>query len=84
MLILWFVIIGAAVGAVSDPFWSKCEPGEVIIKMLLGIAGSLVAEFVVKSLGFGLVLGHPASYLVALTGAVVLLVAYWLMVRRVK
>ena len=51
MHILWSLIIGLIVGALAKLFMPGKDPGGVIITMLLGVAGSLVAGFIGRSLG---------------------------------
>ena len=43
MHILWSLIVGLVVGALAKLFMPGKDPGGVVITMLLGIAGSLVA-----------------------------------------
>ena len=52
MHILWSLIIGLIVGALAKLFMPGKDPGGVIITMLLGVAGSLVAGFIGRSLGW--------------------------------
>ena len=52
MHILWSLIIGLVVGALAKLFMPGKDPGGVIITMLLGIAGSLVAGFVGRAFGW--------------------------------
>ena len=52
MHILWSLIIGLVVGALAKLFMPGKDPGGVIITMLLGIAGSLVAGFIGRALGW--------------------------------
>ena len=52
MHILWSLIVGLVVGALAKLFMPGKDPGGVIITMLLGVAGSLVAGFVGRALGW--------------------------------
>ena len=45
MTILWALIIGLVVGALAKLFMPGRDPGGIIITMLLGVAGSVVAGF---------------------------------------
>jgi uncharacterized membrane protein YeaQ/YmgE (transglycosylase-associated protein family) len=53
------------------------DPGGIIITILLGIAGAFVGGFIGSFLGLGSVTGfNVGSFLLALCGAILLLVVY--------
>ena len=53
------------------------DPGGIIITILIGIAGAFVGGFIGSYLGFGTVTGfNVVSILIALGGAVLLLILY--------
>ncbi len=52
MHILWALIIGLIVGAIAKLLMPGKDPGGVVITMLLGVAGSLVAGFLGRAFGW--------------------------------
>ena len=52
MQILWALIVGLIVGAVAKLLMPGKDPGGVVITMLLGVAGSLVAGFLGRAFGW--------------------------------
>ena len=84
MAILWTIIIGLIVGIVAKFLTPGRDPGGFIITTLLGIAGSFVAYYIGRSLGW-YTESEPAGFLASVAGAIVLLILYRMIVgRRVK
>lgn len=81
MHILWMLIIGLVVGALAKFIMPGKDPGGVIITMLIGIAGALLAGFLGRSLGWYQA-GEPAGFIASIVGAVLLLGIYRLVVGR--
>lgn len=75
MGILSAIIIGLLVGAIAKLLMPGRDPGGWIITMLLGIAGSFVAGFLGRSLGWYQD-GQPAGFLASIVGAIIILVLY--------
>ena len=46
MGILWALIVGLVVGAIAKLLMPGKDPGGIIVTMLLGVAGSMVAFFI--------------------------------------
>ena len=63
------------VGALAKLFMPGRDPGGVIITMLIGIAGALIAGFLGRAVGWYSA-GEPASFIASIFGAVLLLVVY--------
>ena len=79
--ILWTIIIGAIIGAVAKLLTPGRDPGGCIITILLGIAGSFVAGFLGRSMGwYGE--GEPAGFIFSVVGAIILLLIYRLVFGR--
>ncbi|HSD30271.1 MAG TPA: GlsB/YeaQ/YmgE family stress response membrane protein [Gemmatimonadales bacterium] len=74
------ILIGLVVGALAKLIMPGKDPGGIIITILLGIAGALVANFLGGLLGLYQA-GEKAGFLASLVGAVLLLWVYRL-VRR--
>ena len=82
MHIIWSLIVGLVVGAIAKLVMPGRDPGGVVITMLLGIAGSVVAGLLGRALGlYGT--GSPGPGIVAsIVGAVIILAGYRLVTRR--
>ena len=77
-------VIGLVAGVLGKILMPGKDPGGIIVTILIGIAGALLAGFVAQSMGWTLDTGWE-SYGAATAGAVVLLALYRLvMVRRVR
>ena len=75
MNILWAIVIGFFVGLLAKVFMPGRDPGGVLVTILLGIAGAVVATFMGRSLGwYGT--GESAGFVASILGAVLLLVLY--------
>lgn len=79
--ILGWVLIGLVAGALGKLIMPGRDPGGLLVTILVGIAGALLAGFVAPSLGVHLS-GTFHSYLAATLGAVVLLGLYRLIMAR--
>ena len=75
------IVVGLIVGAIAKLLMPGRDPGGIIITMLLGIAGSLVAGFVGRAAGWYLP-GQPAGFIASIIGAVIILAIYRLIVGR--
>lgn len=72
---LWMIVIGLVVGALAKLLMPGRDPGGVVMTILIGIAGSVIAGFLGRSLGW-YVEGQPAGIFASILGAIVVLVAY--------
>ena len=75
MHFLWMCLIGLIAGALAKLIMPGKDPGGIIITMLLGIAGSLVAGFLGRALGW-YEAGQGAGLIMSVIGAIVLLAIY--------
>lgn len=81
MDILWTILIGLLAGALAKLIMPGRDPGGIIVTILLGIGGALVARFVGQALGwYGE--GQPAGFIAATLGAIAILIIYRLVRRR--
>lgn len=81
MNIIGAIIIGFIIGAVAKLLMPGKDPGGWIISILLGLAGSLVAGWIGRSLGwYGE--GEPAGFIFSVIGAVILLAIYRMVAKR--
>lgn len=81
MWIVWTLLVGLVVGAIAKFVMPGRDPGGFIVTTLLGIAGSFVAAFIGRALGW-YAPGQGAGFLGSIAGAVLLLVVYRLVRRR--
>jgi uncharacterized membrane protein YeaQ/YmgE (transglycosylase-associated protein family) len=81
MHIIWMLIIGLVVGALAKLAMPGKDPGGVIVTMLIGVAGSLLAGFIGRAAGWYQP-GQSAGFISSFIGAFVLLGIYRLIVRR--
>ena len=72
---IWMCIIGLIVGALAKFIMPGKDPGGIIITMLLGIAGALLAGYVGRALGWYQE-GQSAGFIMSVIGAIVLLALY--------
>ena len=81
MQFLWMCIIGLVAGALAKLIMPGRDPGGIIITMLLGIAGAVVAGFLGRSLGWYQE-GEGAGLIMSVVGAILLLAVYRMLTRR--
>jgi len=78
--LLWMCIIGLVVGALAKFIMPGKDPGGILVTMLLGIAGSIVAGFLGRTLGLYQA-GENAGLIMSVVGAALLLAVYRLVKR---
>ena len=71
---LWVAIVGLIVGALAKLIMPGKDPGGIFITMLLGVAGSFLATFVGRAMGF--YQDGGAGFFMSLIGALALLIIY--------
>jgi uncharacterized membrane protein YeaQ/YmgE (transglycosylase-associated protein family) len=82
MSFLWTLIIGLVVGALAKLLMPGKDPGGVIVTMLIGVAGALLAGFLGRSLGWYQNPGEGPGIIASIIGAMILLLLYRLFVGR--
>ncbi len=82
MSIIWTLIIGLVVGALAKLIMPGRDPGGIIVTMLLGIAGSLVASFIGHALGWYRSGSSGPGIVASVIGAMILLAIYRLAIHR--
>jgi uncharacterized membrane protein YeaQ/YmgE (transglycosylase-associated protein family) len=73
--IIGWAIFGVIVGAIAKLLMPGRDPGGLLVTMLLGIAGAVVAGFIGRALGW-YEPGEPAGFIMATLGAILLLFVY--------
>lgn len=80
MELLWMLIIGLIVGAIAKFIMPGKDPGGIIITMLIGIVGALIAGYLGGALGW-YNRGEPAGFIASVVGAIILLFLYRLVTK---
>ena len=75
MSFIWMIIVGLVVGALAKLIMPGDDPGGMLITIMLGIAGSLVAGMIGRAVGW-YAPGQPVGFIASIVGAILLLVAY--------
>jgi uncharacterized membrane protein YeaQ/YmgE (transglycosylase-associated protein family) len=79
--VIGWIVFGLIVGVLAKLLMPGRDPGGIIVTMLLGIAGAVVAGFLGRALGwYGA--NDGAGFLMSLVGAVLLLWIYRMAVGR--
>jgi uncharacterized membrane protein YeaQ/YmgE (transglycosylase-associated protein family) len=82
MHILWALIIGLVVGAIAKLLMPGRDPGGVVITMLLGVAGSILAGFLGRAFGLYRSGDVAPGVIASVIGAMILLAIYRAVARR--
>ena len=82
MAIIWTLIIGLVVGALAKLIMPGRDPGGIVVTMLLGVAGSLVASFLGHALGWYRNPGSGPGIVASIIGAMILLAIYRVAIGR--
>lgn len=81
MHLLWMIVIGLIVGALAKLIMPGRDPGGIIVTILLGIAGSVVAGLIGRAVGWYSA-GQPAGFIASIIGAIIILAIYRLIIGR--
>lgn len=81
MSIIGWILFGLVVGVIGKLLMPGRDPGGFVITILLGIAGALLGGFIGQALGL-YQLDEPAGFIMAVIGAIILLVIYRMFVGR--
>jgi len=78
---LWVALVGLVIGIVAKFLMPGKDPGGIIITMLLGIAGSVVATWLGRVMGmYGP--DQSAGFIMSVIGAIILLAIYHMFRRK--
>lgn len=81
MTIIASIIIGLIVGAIAKLLMPGRDPGGWIITILLGLAGSILAGYLGRAMGWYQE-GQPAGFIASIFGAIVILAVYRLIIGK--
>lgn len=70
--ILWFIVVGAVVGALARLLVPGRNPIGVLLTILVGIAGAVVGGVIADALGAGTLVAAVFALLIAAVGVVAL------------
>ena len=73
--LLYTILIGLVIGVVAKLLMPGRDPGGCIITILLGIAGSFLASYLGRAMGWYHE-GEPAGFVFSVIGAMILLLIY--------
>jgi len=79
--LLWTALIGLLIGAVAKFLMPGKDPGGWIVTMLLGLAGSFVAGYLGRVLGWYQE-GQAAGFIMSVLGAILLLFLYRVIIAK--
>jgi len=81
--IVGWLLIGLVAGVLGKLIMPGKDPGGIIVTILLGIAGALIAKYLTPMMGLNIVDSTWQAYAAATAGAVILLALYRIvMVKR--
>ena len=81
MGVIGWIIFGLIVGIVAKFLMPGRDPGGFVITAVLGIVGALLGGYLGRAMGwYGE--GEPAGFIVAVIGAIIVLLLYRLLVGR--
>jgi uncharacterized membrane protein YeaQ/YmgE (transglycosylase-associated protein family) len=75
MGIIWSIVIGFIVGALAKFIMPGKDPGGMIVTIIIGIAGAMLAGFLGRAMGW-YAEGESAGFIASLIGAIILLAGY--------
>jgi uncharacterized membrane protein YeaQ/YmgE (transglycosylase-associated protein family) len=83
MGIIAWIVFGLIVGIVAKFLMPGRDPGGFVVTILLGIVGAIFGGFLGRLVGwYGP--GDPVGFVMAVLGAIALLIAYRLIARRTR
>jgi uncharacterized membrane protein YeaQ/YmgE (transglycosylase-associated protein family) len=79
---LWTLIIGLVVGAIAKLLMPGRDPGGIIVTMLIGVVGALLAGWIGRAMGWYQNPGEGPGIIASIIGAMILLFLYRLVAGR--
>jgi uncharacterized membrane protein YeaQ/YmgE (transglycosylase-associated protein family) len=84
MNFLWMILIGGIAGALAKAIMPGKEPGGIIVTILLGILGAVVAGFIGRAIGWYDEPGEGAGLIASVIGAILILAGYRMVAGRAR
>lgn len=82
MHLIWMLVVGLIAGALAKLIMPGKDPGGIFITMLLGVAGSFIAGFIGRAVGWYREGSEGPGIIASVIGALILLGIYRLVVSR--
>jgi len=82
MEILWMIIVGLVAGALAKFLMPGDDPGGIIVTILIGIAGSVVAGYLGRAIGWYGPEDAGPGIIASVVGAMILLFVYKTVIGR--
>jgi uncharacterized membrane protein YeaQ/YmgE (transglycosylase-associated protein family) len=82
MHVLWMLIVGLFAGAIAKLIMPGRDPGGILVTTLLGVAGSFLAGFLGRAVGWYATPGSGPGIIASIVGAFILLAIYRLAIGR--
>ena len=76
MHLIWSLIVGLVIGAIAKAIMPGKDPGGILVTMLLGVAGSIVASLLGGALGIYHRGDAGPGIVASIVGSVILLALY--------
>ena len=83
MQIITTLLVGLVVGALAKLIMPGKDPGGILITIVLGVAGAFLARLIGRAAGW-YAAGDTPGIILSILGAIVLLIAYRLVIQRRK
>lgn len=83
MQIITTLLVGLVVGALAKLVMPGKDPGGIIVTIVLGVLGAFLARIIGRAAGW-VAAGDTPGIILSVLGAIVLLIAYRLIVQRRK
>jgi uncharacterized membrane protein YeaQ/YmgE (transglycosylase-associated protein family) len=80
MHIIYMLVIGLIVGALAKLVMPGRDPGGILVTILIGVAGSMLAGFIGRAMHW-YAAGQGADFIASILGAILLLAGYRLFTR---
>lgn len=81
MSIIWTILIGLVVGAIAKFIMPGRDPGGIIVTILLGIVGAVVATYLGQAIGWYRA-DEGAGLIGGVVGAIIVLAIYRMVIGR--
>jgi uncharacterized membrane protein YeaQ/YmgE (transglycosylase-associated protein family) len=72
LTILWFIIVGAVIGALARLFVPGRNPIGILMTILVGIVGALIGGVIANALGAGQLVAFIFALIIAVAGVALL------------
>ncbi|HEY8493773.1 MAG TPA: GlsB/YeaQ/YmgE family stress response membrane protein [Myxococcota bacterium] len=82
MEFLWMILIGLVAGALAKLFMPGRDPGGIIVTILLGIAGAVIAGWIGSAIGWYEPGETGPGLIASILGAMLLLLIYRMVIGR--